>query len=107
MFGDEGTENLIGLAMSGGGFRATLFHLGALIRLNEFGYLPKLDRISSVSGGSITNGLLAVCWKRLSFNPTTSIVSNFDNLIVGPLSNFSSVDPAQHRPAAGFDPMAP
>src|SRR5260370_305678 len=57
-FGNEGLQDLVGLAMSGGGFRATLFHLGALWRLNELGYLTKLDRISSVSGGSITTGVL-------------------------------------------------
>lgn len=96
MFGDEGSDKLIGLAMSGGGFRATLFHLGALIRLNEFGYLPKLDRISSVSGGSITNGLLAVCWNRLNFDPITGTASQFDSLIVGPLRDFCghSIDAA-------------
>ena len=33
-----------------GAYRAMLFHLGAVWRLNEFGYLPKLDRVSSVSG---------------------------------------------------------
>ncbi len=32
----------IALALSGGGFRATLFHLGSLWRLNEMGWLPKL-----------------------------------------------------------------
>jgi len=52
-FGNEGLEDLTGLALSGGGFRATLFHLGAFWRLNELGYLPNLDRVSSVSGGSI------------------------------------------------------
>jgi NTE family protein len=44
----------IALCLSGGGYRAILFHVGALWRLNELGYLPKLDRVSSVSGGSIT-----------------------------------------------------
>jgi hypothetical protein len=39
----------IALCLSGGGYRAMLFHLGALWRLNEVGYLPKLSRISSVS----------------------------------------------------------
>ncbi|WP_442579818.1 patatin-like phospholipase family protein [Mesorhizobium sp. ASY16-5R] len=53
------------LALSGGGFRATLFHCGALMRLNEFGYLTKLSRISSVSGGSIASGMLAAAWPRL------------------------------------------
>src|SRR5260370_8423712 len=51
--------NSIGLALSGGGFRATLFHLGAIRRLHELGILPKLTTISSVSGGSILNGFLA------------------------------------------------
>ena len=57
----------IGLCMSGGGYRAMVFHLGALWRLNEIGWLPKLDRISSVSGGSIAAGVLAVHWKNLDF----------------------------------------
>ena len=47
------------LCLSGGGFRATLFHLGALRRLNETGVLAKLDTISSVSGGSIMAAMLA------------------------------------------------
>lgn len=58
-FGSEGVEPGIGLALSGGGFRATLFHCGALWRLNDLGVLARLDRISSVSGGSITAGVLA------------------------------------------------
>jgi NTE family protein len=47
------------LCLSGGGFRATLFHLGALRRLNEIGLLAKLDTVSSVSGGSIMAAFLA------------------------------------------------
>jgi NTE family protein len=49
----------IALCLSGGGYRAMLFHLSALKRLNEIAYLPKLRRVSSVSGGSITAGVLA------------------------------------------------
>jgi len=41
------------LCLSGGGYRAMLFHLGSFWRLNELGWLPKLDRVSSVSGGTI------------------------------------------------------
>jgi len=48
------------LCLSGGGFRATLFHLGALRRLNETGILAKLDTITSVSGGSIMAAALAM-----------------------------------------------
>ena len=43
----------IALCLSGGGFRAALFHLGALRRLNETGVLSQIDIITSVSGGSI------------------------------------------------------
>jgi NTE family protein len=58
----------IALCLSGGGYRATLFHLGALWRLNELGYLPRLERISSVSGGSITAAALGRAWSRLDFD---------------------------------------
>ena len=57
----------VALCLSGGGYRAMVFHLGVLWRLNELGYLARLDRISSVSGGSITAGLLGLRWGRLDF----------------------------------------
>ena len=47
------------LCLSGGGYRAALFHLGAVRRLNECGLLGHLDMISSVSGGSILAAHLA------------------------------------------------
>jgi len=53
-----------GLALSGGGYRAALFHLGVLRRLHEFGVLQKTTHISSVSGGSILAGHLAHCMLR-------------------------------------------
>lgn len=43
----------VALCLSGGGFRAALFHLGALRRLNELGVLSRVDTISAVSGGSL------------------------------------------------------
>ena len=52
------------LCLSGGGFRAALFHLGALRRLNELGLLGRIDTISSVSGGSILAAHLASTMKR-------------------------------------------
>src|SRR6201990_3775168 len=55
----------IGIAPSGGGFRAMLFHAGALARLNELGLLSRAARISSVSGGSIASGFLAHVWSEL------------------------------------------
>ena len=55
----------IGLCMSGGGYRAMLFHVGALWRLMDSGKLLSLTRVSSVSGGSITAGVLALAWDEL------------------------------------------
>ena len=49
----------VGLAMSGGGYRASLFHLGSLRRLAELGVLERVVHVASVSGGSITAGLVA------------------------------------------------
>ncbi len=57
------------LCLSGGGYRAMLFHLGVLWRLYEARLLQDVQRISSVSGGSITAGVLALKWRQLSFDP--------------------------------------
>ena len=43
----------IGLALSGGGFRASLFHIGVLARLAELDVLRHVEVLSCVSGGSI------------------------------------------------------
>jgi NTE family protein len=46
------------LCLSGGGYRAALFHLGALLRLQETGVLHDVRLLSSVSGGSIASAWL-------------------------------------------------
>ncbi|HZY88803.1 MAG TPA: patatin-like phospholipase family protein [Gemmataceae bacterium] len=71
---------MLALCLSGGGFRATLFHLGALRRLNELGVLARVEVISSVSGGSILNGVLATRWSRLTPCPR-GCFTNFDDLV--------------------------
>ena len=43
----------VGLALSGGGFRASFYHLGVLARLAELDVLRRVDVLSCVSGGSI------------------------------------------------------
>jgi len=78
------TEDGIALCLSGGGYRAMLFHLGSLYRLNEIGYLKKLDRISSVSGGSITSAVLGMNWSRLEFDDN-GVASNFVRQVVRPV----------------------
>jgi NTE family protein len=67
----------IAICLSGGGYRAMLFHLGALRRLNELGLLWACDRFSSVSGGSLTAGVLATRWSQLDFAPN-GVATNFD-----------------------------
>lgn len=52
----------IALAFSGGGFRATLFHLGVVEWLRENGWLQRVTHVYSVSGGSILAGDLAQRW---------------------------------------------
>src|SRR5579864_2933080 len=77
------------LALSGGGFRSTLFQIGTLIRLNELKQLPKLRCISSVSGGSIANGYLGLQWSALAFD-ATGFATNFSAQFVAPLMTFCS-----------------
>jgi NTE family protein len=43
-----------GLALSGGGYRASAFHLGTMNKLHQMGLLDKIDVMSTISGGSIT-----------------------------------------------------
>ncbi|TDH59806.1 hypothetical protein E2C06_25525 [Dankookia rubra] len=47
----------VGLALSGGGFRAALFHAGVLARLAELDLLRHVEVLSCVSGGSILGAL--------------------------------------------------
>lgn len=58
----NGEEKRIGLALSGGGFRAACFHLGVMKKLDDIGLLDKIDLLSCVSGGSIAGGVLALNW---------------------------------------------
>ena len=78
------------LCLSGGGFRATLFHLGALRRLNETGVLAQLDTISSVSGGSIMAAFLAtgVRWPLSTRAPIPSDVWERD--VAQPVRRFAA-----------------
>jgi NTE family protein len=61
------------LCLSGGGFRAALFHLGVVRRLHEVRVLPSLDYIVGVSGGSILAGFLAAATR----NPKVSMFPDF------------------------------
>lgn len=53
-------EQDVSVALSGGGHRATVFGLGALLALTDAGLNRRCTSISSVSGGSIANGIVLV-----------------------------------------------
>jgi NTE family protein len=75
--GPELREPGLAICLSGGGYRAMLFHLGALRRLNDFGLMSAADRFSSVSGGAIAAAVLASRWGSLEFDDAGRAV-NFD-----------------------------
>ena len=77
-------EDGIALCLSGGGYRAMVFHCGALWRLNEAGLLPRLERISSVSGGSMAAGALALAWNRLDFD-AHGVANRFQQAFLEPV----------------------
>ena len=81
-----------GLALSGGGYRAMLYSLGSVWRLNELGWLRKIDMITSVSGGSILNGVLATRWAQLVWAPQGDglVATNFSDQIAKPIRAMAS-----------------
>jgi NTE family protein len=79
--------------MSGGGYRAALFHLGALRRLNELGLLSRIDTFTSVSGGSIMAAQLATFLARRgkAAEPGKPI-DGFDAGVANPMRAFAAKD---------------
>ncbi len=59
------SQTKLGLALSGGGFRASLFHIGVLALLAERDILRSVQVISTVSGGSIIGALYYLHVKKL------------------------------------------
>jgi NTE family protein len=66
-----------------------VFHIGVLWRLYEAGALGAIKRISSVSGGSITAGVLGLKWRKLSFRPA-ELKNDFVPHVVQPLREMAS-----------------
>lgn len=102
----RGPDKGIAICLSGGGYRAMLFHVGALWRLQELGFLnctataPRaadlgpLARVSSVSGGSITAAMLGLKWRACQTdNPDPKArVAAFQQNLVTPIRQFSEVN---------------
>ncbi|HMA96361.1 MAG TPA: tetratricopeptide repeat-containing protein, partial [Polyangiaceae bacterium] len=67
-----------GLALSGGGFRASLFHIGVLARLAEIGLLRHVEVISCVSGGSIVGAYYYLLLRNLLQTKTDEEIETSD-----------------------------
>lgn len=81
-----------GIALSGGGYRATLFHLGVLRRLNEIGWRSRIDRVVTVSGGSLLLGYL-LCRVPEALDRTSVITSDdWSRVVSEPVHDFVQND---------------
>jgi NTE family protein len=76
------SDDPIAITFSGGGFRATLAALGAARALADVGSLGDVRYLSSVSGGSVANGIVAVHWAELRRRGHTPAA--FDELVIDP-----------------------
>lgn len=56
--------NQFGLALSGGGFRDAVYHLGVICLLRDADRLSQVSHITTVSGGSVIAAHLALNWER-------------------------------------------
>ena len=68
----------MGLALSGGGFRASFFHLGVLARLAEQNQLKNVEVISCVSGGSVVGACYYLKLRRLLEEKTDQEIEAID-----------------------------
>ena len=66
----------VALCLSGRGYQGMLFQAGCLSRLNQLGWLRRLDCIASVSGGALAAAALGVAWPTLAFD-RNGIATNF------------------------------
>jgi predicted acylesterase/phospholipase RssA len=62
--GSDSSICSIGIALSGGGLRAVLFHLGVIRFLSEANLLCRTKRICSISGGSVLSAHLVLNWEQ-------------------------------------------
>jgi NTE family protein len=98
----EGTA----LCLSGGGYRAALFHLGALRRLNELGVLAQVDTLSAVSGGSILAAQLATHLARSpgAWPAQGGSVEGWEEGVAAPMRRFAGTNIRTRSVLTALDP---
>lgn len=116
--GADGPQEGVAIALSGGGYRAMLFHTGVLWRLGQLGFFQdrpinqsksgiatpvgRLERISSVSGGSITSAVLALALDRLESSSGPEFDLPFIENVVTPIRRLASTTLAGSSPNGIF-----
>jgi predicted acylesterase/phospholipase RssA len=78
MSDNDSKSSRTGLALSGGGFRASFFHIGVLAMLAETGRLHGVEVISTVSGGSVVGALYYLHVKRLLESKPDTVIKPED-----------------------------
>ncbi len=101
-------ERRLGLALSGGGFRASMFHLGVLSRLAELDLLRHVEAISTVSGGSILGALYCLEVKNLLENKADDEITQQDytQLVDSVMRRFITAIQRNIRMRAYADPVS-
>ncbi len=79
----------VGLALSGGGFRASFYHLGVLARLAELDVLRHIDVLSCVSGGSIVGACYWLMLRNRLLEKAPLSHEDYVALVQGLIEHFS------------------
>ncbi len=80
----------VGLALSGGGFRASFYHLGVLARLAELDVLRHVEVLSCVSGGSIVGACYWLALRRRLLDRRTGGQVDYIGLVQDLIEHFES-----------------
>lgn len=80
----------VGLALSGGGFRASLYHLGVLARLAELNVLRHVDVLSCVSGGSLVGTCYWLALRRRMLQPGSLRHEDYVALVQDLIKHFTT-----------------
>ena len=80
----------VGLALSGGGFRASFYHLGVLARLAELDLLRHVEVLSCVSGGSIVGACYWLALRRRLIDPKPLDGEDYIGLVKDVMARFLS-----------------
>jgi len=80
----------LGLALSGGGFRASFYHFGVLARLAELNVLKHVEVLSCVSGGSIAGASYWLSLRRRLLECDSMTQQDYIDVVKGLITHFEN-----------------